>query len=49
MAKYAGLSYSRMLGRILKSAEERFGMEPENGAREEKRAEQVSLDAGEAA
>jgi len=49
MAKYAGLSYSRMLGRILKSAEERFGMEPENGARGEERAEQVSLDAGEAA
>ncbi|KUK98917.1 MAG: Methyltransferase type 11 [Methanomicrobiales archaeon 53_19] len=34
MAKYAGLSYPEMLGRILKAAEERFGMEPETGARE---------------
>ena len=49
MAKYAGLSYSGMLGRILKAAEERFGMEPENGAREEERAEQLPLDAGEVA
>ncbi|WP_243670616.1 D-alanine--D-alanine ligase [Methanoculleus chikugoensis] len=34
MAKYAGLNYSEMLGRILKAAEERFGMEPERDARE---------------
>ncbi|MCK9306837.1 MAG: hypothetical protein M0P17_04850, partial [Methanoculleus sp.] len=34
MAKYAGLSYPEMLGRILKAAEERFGLEPETGARE---------------
>ncbi|MDD2474138.1 MAG: D-alanine--D-alanine ligase, partial [Methanoculleus sp.] len=27
MAKYAGLTYSEMLGRILKAAEERFGIE----------------------
>ncbi|NQS78237.1 MAG: methyltransferase domain-containing protein [Methanoculleus bourgensis] len=34
MAKYAGISYSGMLGQILKAAEERFGMEQETGARE---------------
>ncbi|MDD4566452.1 D-alanine-D-alanine ligase [Methanoculleus chikugoensis] len=34
MAKYAGLNYSEMLGRILKAAEERFGMEPERDTRE---------------
>ncbi|KDE55470.1 methyltransferase domain-containing protein [Methanoculleus sp. MH98A] len=34
MAKYAGLSYAEMLRRILKAAEERFGMEPERDMRE---------------
>ena len=34
MAKYAGLSYPDMLGRILKAAEERFGMDQEAGTRE---------------
>lgn len=34
MAKYAGLTYPEMLGRILRAAEERFGMEPERETRE---------------
>ncbi|MDV2481623.1 methyltransferase domain-containing protein [Methanoculleus sp. Wushi-C6] len=37
MAKYADLSYSAMLARILKAAEDRFGMEQERGLREAER------------
>jgi D-alanine-D-alanine ligase len=43
MAKYAGLSYPDMLGRVLKAAEERFGMDQETGAREAE-AKTVPLD-----
>lgn len=43
MAKYAGISYPEMLGRILKAAEERFGMDHEKVAQEGDK-ETLSLD-----